>query len=158
MTIFAPAGNHVIAREAHHLGIGRDQQSPAAAQSGSEAVECMKGDELFLLGERIADLAASINAAEGRMMTLLADFDRRGGWQDGFSSCAEWLAWRTGIKIGPARERVRAARALENLPETADALRTSMALLATPWCGNLSWSLGTEVVSVSGALRARRGT
>ena len=57
------------------------------------------------------------------MMTLIADFDRRGGWKDGFGSCAEWLAWKIGIKIGPARERVRAARALENLPQTAGALR-----------------------------------
>ena len=57
------------------------------------------------------------------MMTLIADFDRRGGWRDGgYSSCAEWLAWRIGMKIGPARERVRTARALENLPRTADAL------------------------------------
>lgn len=80
-------------------------------------------DELHQLGERIADLAASINAAEGRMMALLANFDRRGGWKDDFGSCAEWLAWRTGIKIGPARERVRAARALEDLPRTAEALR-----------------------------------
>ena len=57
------------------------------------------------------------------MMTLIADFDRRGGWRDGgFTSCAEWLSWRIGIKIGPARERVRTARALENLPQTAEAL------------------------------------
>ena len=58
------------------------------------------------------------------MMALLADFDRRGGWKDDFSSCAEWLAWRTGIKIGPARERVRSARALANLPRTSEALRS----------------------------------
>ena len=80
-------------------------------------------DDLARLGERIAELAAGINAAESRMMALLADFDRRGGWKDGFGSCAEWLAWKIGITIGPARERVRAARALENLPRTADALR-----------------------------------
>ena len=80
-------------------------------------------DELYRLGERIAALAERINAAEARMMTLIADFDRRGGWKDGgYSSCAEWLAWRLGMKLGPARERVRAARALENLPQTADAL------------------------------------
>ena len=79
-------------------------------------------DELHRLGERIAGLAAMINAAEGRMMPLLADFDRRGGWKDEFSSCAEWLAWRTGINIGPARERVRTARALEKLPRTSEAL------------------------------------
>ena len=88
-----------------------------------EASSSGEDDELFLVGERIADLAAGINAAEGKLMTLLADFDRRGGWKDGFSSCAEWLAWRTGTKIGPARERVRAARALENLPQTAAALQ-----------------------------------
>ncbi len=81
-------------------------------------------DELHKLGERIAELAACINSAEARMMTLIADFDRRGGWKDGgFSSCAEWLAWRTGTRIGTARERVRTARALERLPRTADALR-----------------------------------
>ena len=80
-------------------------------------------DELRQIGERIAELAEGINAAEARMMALIADFDRRGGWKDGFGSCAEWLAWKIGITIGPARERVRAARALENLPQTADALR-----------------------------------
>ncbi len=81
-------------------------------------------DELHKLGERIAELAACINSTEARMMTLIADFDRRGGWKDGgFSSCAEWLAWRTGTRIGTARERVRTARALERLPRTADALR-----------------------------------
>ncbi len=93
-----------------------------AAHFGPERAE-EDDDELFLLGERIAELAARINAAESQMMTLIADFDRRGGWKDDFSSCAEWLAWRIGIKIGPARERVRTARALENLPQTADALR-----------------------------------
>ena len=81
-------------------------------------------DELRKLGERIAELAARINSAEARMMTLIAEFDRRGGWKDGgYSSCAEWLAWRTGTKIGTARERVRTARALERLPRTADALK-----------------------------------
>ncbi|MDE0356424.1 MAG: DUF222 domain-containing protein [Gammaproteobacteria bacterium] len=97
-----------------------DGASPSPADGASPSDE---HDELHQLGERIADLAASINAAEGRMMALLADFDRRGGWKDDFGSCAEWLAWRTGIKIGPARERVRAARALEDLPRTAEALR-----------------------------------
>ena len=95
----------------------------SAAPCADAASSSVENDELRQLGERIADLAASINAAEGRMMALLADFDRRGGWKDDFGSCAEWLAWRTGIKIGPARERVRAARALEDLPRTAEALR-----------------------------------
>ncbi len=99
-----------------------EENSSASCVDGASASD--ENDELHQLGERIADLAASINAAEGRMMALLADFDRRGGWKDDFGSCAEWLAWRTGIKIGPARERVRAARALENLPRTSEALRS----------------------------------
>ena len=97
-----------------------DRRNPGPSATAPEPDD---SEELFELGERIADLAARINAAEGRMLRLLADFDRRGGWRNDFSSCAEWLAWRTGTKIGPARERVRAARALETLPRTADALR-----------------------------------
>ena len=99
------------------------------APSGSEnapnrAAGDDDNDELRKLGERIAELAARINSAEARMMTLIAEFDRRGGWKDGgYSSCAEWLAWRIGTKIGTARERVRTARALERLPQTADALK-----------------------------------
>ena len=94
---------------------------PVSSPSPSEAGK--PDDDLARLGDRIAELAAGINAAEAQMMALIADFDRRGGWKDDFGSCAEWLAWRIGIKIGPARERVRAARALENLPQTAGALR-----------------------------------
>ena len=100
------------------------REDNVAAEDTDLASPSDNDDELRQLGERIADLAARINAAEGRMMALLADFDRRGGWKDDFSSCAEWLAWRTGIKIGPARERVRAARALANLPRTSEALRS----------------------------------
>ena len=97
----------------------RGEPVSARSRSGAGKPE----DDLAKLGDRIAELAAGINAAEAQMMTLIADFDRRGGWKDDFGSCAEWLAWRIGIKIGPARERVRAARALENLPQTAGALR-----------------------------------
>ena len=96
---------------------------PEPASAPSSAGAGRPDDDLARLGDRIAELAAGINAAEARMMALIADFDRRGGWKNGFGSCAEWLAWKIGIKIGPARERVRAARALENLPQTAGALR-----------------------------------
>lgn len=80
---------------------------PDTRAAPSDSEPCVDSEELSRLGERIAELAAQINAAEFQMMTLIAAFDRRGGWKDGFGSCAEWLAWRTGIKIGPARERVR---------------------------------------------------
>ena len=74
-------------------------------------------DALEDLGDAIATLAAHLHAATHRLLTLIAEFDRRGGWKAaGFRSCAHWLAWRTGIDLGAAREKVRAARALETLP------------------------------------------
>ena len=110
------------AAEAHPGAIPTPTR-PESVSAPSRSEAGKRDDDLARLGDRIAELAAGINAAEAQMMTLIADFDRRGGWKGDFGSCAEWLAWRIGIKIGPARERVRAARALENLPQTAGALR-----------------------------------
>ncbi len=76
-------------------------------------------DNLFQLGERIVELAARINIATYEMLTLIAEFDRREGWAEEFTSCADWLAWRTGRMLGTARENVRVAHALEDLPLTS---------------------------------------
>ena len=81
-------------------------------------------DDLFELGERIAQLAASINIATCEMLTLVAEFDRRERWADNFTSCAEWLAWRTGRTLAAARENVRVAHALEELPLTTEAMKS----------------------------------
>jgi hypothetical protein len=75
------------------------------------------------LGDQIAILAAHVHAATHRLLTLIAKFDRLQGWERaGFRSCAHWLAFRTGFDLGAAREKVRAARALEALPETSAAM------------------------------------
>jgi Domain of unknown function (DUF222) len=72
------------------------------------------------LGDEIATLAAHIHAAAQRMLVLLAEFDRRRGWEiGGHRSCAHWLAYRAGSDLGAARERVRTARALVSLPLTS---------------------------------------
>lgn len=76
-------------------------------------------DALETLGDRIAELAAHIHAATHRLLVLIAEFDERRGWErDGHRSCAHWLAFRTGIDLGAAREKVRTARVLVGLPET----------------------------------------
>ncbi len=67
------------------------------------------------LGDRIAALCAHIDAATHRLLTLLRVYDEEGRWQ-GCRSCAHWLSWRTGISLGPAREKVRVARRLPSLP------------------------------------------
>jgi Domain of unknown function (DUF222)/HNH endonuclease len=77
-------------------------------------------DRLDELGDEIATLAAHIHAATQRLLTLIAEFDQRRGWElGGHRSCAHWLALRTGSDMGAAREKVRAARALTALPETS---------------------------------------
>ncbi len=80
-------------------------------------------DRLDDLADEITTLAAHIHAATARLLELIAEFDRARGWaREGHRSCAHWLAFRTGIDLGAAREKVRAARALEALPETAAAM------------------------------------
>jgi hypothetical protein len=50
--------------------------------------------ELDRLGHQIAELSAHLEAATARLLDLFREFDARGGWNHGFSSCAHWLAWR----------------------------------------------------------------
>jgi Domain of unknown function (DUF222) len=86
--------------------------------------------DLDRLGDEMAELSAHLDAATARLLTLIHEFDARGGWNSGFSSCAAWLGWRVGLDLGAARERVRVARALGSLPRLAEALA----------CGELSYA------------------
>jgi hypothetical protein len=51
------------------------------------------------------------------LLLLIREFEERGGilkW--GLENCAEWLAWRCDLSMTTAREKVRVARALKDLP------------------------------------------
>lgn len=75
------------------------------------------------LGDRIAELSAHLQAATYRLLVLIREFDERDGWcAQGASTCAHWLSWRTGLDLGAAREKVRVARALADLPRIAAAM------------------------------------
>jgi hypothetical protein len=78
--------------------------------------------EMDRLGDEIAELSAHLEAATARLLDLIREFDARGGWGNGFRSCAHWLSWRVGLDLGAARERVRVARALGDLPLLSSAL------------------------------------
>src|SRR5947207_14435338 len=93
-------------------------ESPPAAEGGL----AMDTRSLDHLGDEIAELSAHLDAATARLLELIREFDARGGWNTGFSSCAAWLSWRVGFDLGAARERVRVARALGTLPRLAQAL------------------------------------
>jgi 5-methylcytosine-specific restriction endonuclease McrA len=95
--------------------------------------------DLERLGDEIAELSANLDAATARLLELIREFDARGGWNHGFRSCAHWLSWRVGLKLGAAREHVRVARALGSLPLLADALAR----------GELSYSKVRELTRVA---------
>lgn len=78
---------------------------------------------LRFLEDQITTLCAHLGAAEHRLLTLIAEFDAREGWAGiGIASCAHWLAWKCGISLVTARDRVRVAGALRSLPEISGAM------------------------------------
>jgi hypothetical protein len=69
------------------------------------------------LEAQICELAGHLAAATCRFLILLGDFDARRGWASwDMSSCAAWLSWKCQMTAGTAREHVRVARALRDLP------------------------------------------
>ena len=76
-----------------------------------------------VLVAEITTLAGHLNAANARLLALIAELDRRQGWAEwGVKSCAHWLNWKCGISLGAAREKVRVAHALERLPKIGAAM------------------------------------
>ena len=72
-----------------------------------------------LAGE-LGALAAGIAARTGRFLVVLGEFDARDAWgaYAGILSTSHWLSWQCGIAGVTAREQVRVARALRQLPGT----------------------------------------
>jgi 5-methylcytosine-specific restriction endonuclease McrA len=69
------------------------------------------------LEAQICELAGNLAAAEARFLTLVGEFDARSGWASwDLPSCSAWLAWKCQVAPGTAREQVRVARALRDLP------------------------------------------
>jgi hypothetical protein len=69
------------------------------------------------LDRAICRLVRQMNAETYRMLVLVREFDDRFGFAKwSFASCAEWLAWRCGLSLSAAREKVRTAQALRRLP------------------------------------------
>jgi hypothetical protein len=99
---------------------------------------------LEALEAEICALASHIHAATCRWLSLVAEFDRRQGWAAwGARSCAHWVAWRCGIAPVSAREHVRVARRLAELPEVRAAFAR----------GELSYSKVRAITRVDGLER-----
>jgi hypothetical protein len=69
------------------------------------------------LADNITELVAHLDAGTFQLLKLICEFDKDEGWEGpGIRSCAHWLNWKCGMSMGSARERVRVARALPELP------------------------------------------
>ena len=125
-------------------------------------------DVLTELADEITTLAAHIHAAEYRFITLIAEFNRLEGWKpEGHRSCAHWLAFHTGIHLGAARERVRAARALVDLPHISASMEKgelsfakvrALTRVATPECEGelIELARGSTAAQLERTVRAWR--
>ena len=113
--------------------------APAAGDSASAGPPNPAAPpDLDLLGDRIAELSARIQAATYELLCDLREFDRHHGWE-GFRSCAHWLNWRTGLDLGAAREKLRVAAALADLNHLSAAMA----------CGRLSYSIVRALTRVA---------
>jgi hypothetical protein len=76
------------------------------------------------LENQITELAAHIHAATFRLLELIREYDESEAWSGpGLNSCAHWLNWKCGINLGAAREKVRVAHALKDLPGISEVFR-----------------------------------
>ncbi|MFU8814663.1 MAG: DUF222 domain-containing protein [Pseudomonadales bacterium] len=75
------------------------------------------------LTTEIIALCANIHRAEYRLLALIRKLDTLDGWTAEMPSCAHWLNVKCGLDLVTAREKVRVAHALANLPVVDDAFR-----------------------------------
>ncbi len=101
----------------------RSSEDNLEHQRDQEDLEHQRDQEdLKSLAERIIELSARMQVATYYLLDMIREFDERCGWNTGFTSCAHWLNWRTGLGMGTAREKVRVARALGELPLISEAM------------------------------------
>jgi hypothetical protein len=101
-----------------------DAHEPVLSVEESSLVDEAEPRTLEAMERELTLLAGHMNAANYRFLDTLAEFDRREGYAGaGIHSCAHWVSWRCGVSLIAAREKVRVARALRQLPKISDAMR-----------------------------------
>ena len=88
----------------------------------------------------IISLSTHITAQEYEFLVLLREFDLRQGWTAyHFNNCAEWLNMKCGMAPCTAREKLRVANSLFDLPQTSAAFQR----------GDLSYSKARSITRVA---------
>lgn len=69
------------------------------------------------LDAAIGRLSRHLNTCNYQLMTLIREFDERGGWLKwGCTDAVAWLRWRCDLSANAARDKLRVAHALKKLP------------------------------------------
>ncbi len=99
-------------------------------------------DRAYALGRELQSLAAAQASLDHDFCVLVDRFDETGAvaYFDGIRSTAHYLAWACAMNATVAREHVRVARALRDLPLTSDLFRQ----------GRLSYSKVRELTRLVG--------
>jgi len=101
-----------------------NQTAPAPSQSDFGPPAPCSAARCQQLESQITELSAHIHAATYRLLELIREYDDSHGWTGpGLNSCAHWLNWKCGINLGAAREKVRVAHALADLPKISERFR-----------------------------------
>ena len=99
-----------------------DQAEAALAQLASFDLDELAGDDLTDAVMRLQQLRGALDVAEAR---ILARWDSLGEWRpSGAKTASAWLAWQQRIPVGVARQRLRHARAMRDLPLVEEAWAT----------------------------------
>ncbi len=76
------------------------------------------------LTTRIVDVCSRMHGGDFLLSNLIHRLELLNPWTAAMPSCAHWLAWRCGFDMVTAREKVRVAMALAELPLTREKFRT----------------------------------
>jgi len=93
--------------------------SSSASSEYSESIPAFskRHQEIEELDAAIGQMSHTINAANYKLMVLIREFDERGGWLKwGFTDGLNWLKWRCDLSTNAARDKLRIAHALKELP------------------------------------------
>jgi hypothetical protein len=84
-----------------------------------------KSPRIDAVQSEMAELAGVINAAQGRLVGLIAQGLDEGLWQQsGVHSPVQWLTWQLGISAGHAGRLLSLAKRAGELPETMAAFQS----------------------------------
>ena len=96
-----------------------DSSTPEARQwEISDKAERDRRARVKAMDEAVTEEAAHINAAMARLLMHLSEFIGLEGWSDHYARSPEdWVCWRLGVTPAEARNFVRVAARLPELPE-----------------------------------------